>query len=56
MKSDSKMKSESKMKLDLKCETWVTKCSKINPDPTQEIEGYVAREVFYIIKLRLVQV
>ena len=28
----------------------------MNPDPTQEIEGYVAREVFYIIKLRLVQV
>ena len=28
----------------------------MNPDPTQEIEGYVTREVFYIIKLRLVQV
>ena len=68
IKSESQLKSASKVKPDLNLneewnpwnlsrnEIWITTCSKINPDPTQEIEGYVTREVFYIIKLRLVQV
>ena len=68
IKSESQLKSASKVKPDVNLneewnpwnlsqnEIWITTCSKMNPDPTQEIEGYVAREVFYIIKLRLVQV
>ena len=71
IKSESQLKSASKVKPDLNLneewnpwnpwnisqnEIWITTCSKMNPDPTQEIEGYVTREVFYIIKLRLVQV